>query len=453
MKKISNTIKVIGIALVIGLGVSVVSAFTDPTGVPPVNNVPAVINTGAADQTKTGGIFSEKFMISDLGFFKKMLLPGNESWMRIGDPTTTISTMANIPDGLGTIPLTVDLTGRSVQSKGSTDGQNAIAFISGSPASCPTAATTIINDKASAFEFTSSTPYNATGHADLIARQMQLTGGAPAADSVLASVDTNGNAVWAKLVVQGGVLKVVNNNGQTISPVTSDASCTPPSNSTYQWVTLWSGCKYFDDAAVGNGYMENPSSNICKDQNNATVANSLCPQPAPGPRQAASSLPLCSGPASCQAYQVKANCTFGSSAVYIPNGCTKTNSVAGTCATGNGQEIYNIECSSPQTEQGISSGAAAAGFGATHLNNQNPQQCTGANAPMTAWMCHTAGTAQWVTAESRGEDITCTGPYLPTGTFSEGDIVCAENRPGLSLCKTNGTPNSTCQPGDSVCPN
>ena len=442
-KNLTQFIKIAVVALVIGLGVSAASAWTAPgTGsvktAPIDGNVAASINLGDFDQIKKGGIIipvvNKKF-VSPLAFFKKTLLPGKDSAVYIGGSGTADPDFTTEFPTTPTAPLTINLAQRA-------DPTGAIQFKTAEL--CPVS-TKLVNTNTAAFEFWN---LDKNANADIIAKQIRLDGGKPGIGKILIAVDNKGRAVWAtpKLATNG---KDVIFDTHDDSPV-GLCNNINPSNLTYTWVTVWSGCKYLDD---GGGYMENPSSNICKDSNgNIAPDPSLCTQPVPGPRQAASSLPLCSAPASCQAYQLKANCTFGSSAVYIPNGCTKTTSVAGTCATGNAQEIYNIECSSPQTEQSISSGAAAAGFPSTHLNNQNPQQCSGP-APITAWYCHTAGVDQWVTAESRGQDIACTGPYLPTGTFTEGDIVCAQNKPGLSLCKENGSINSTCRPGDSVCPN
>lgn len=489
MKTLLNSIKIIAIATVLAVGVSYVYAFTSPNGsaptVNPDNNVPSIVDVGGPSfQTKVGSFTTESFfkagtnstpglpgwiiaangagapdnggVTSPWQFFQKEYLinkPGTFAQMKVGShiagrpnsPLPSVDKTKFDPKD-ASIPLTIDLIDRGTGNN-SDAGTQVMDLLAGDV--CNNATTVQTNTAGIQFWSTKNINPNtntAGDNADVIARGIQIGDSSAGAMKVLVATDTAGNAVWGTMRIANGQV-VVDYPGS--SDVAAGQMCEVAPVLTYRWVTLWSGCKYFDDTAVGNGYLENPSSNVCKDQNNNTVANSLCPQPAPGPRQAASSLPLCS----CQAYQLKANCNGGST-VYVPNGCTKiTLATNGTCASGNPQEIYNIECSSPQTEQSISSGAAAAGFGATHLNNQNPQQCTGANAPMTAWMCHTAGTAQWVTAESRGEDITCTGPYLPTGTFSEGDIVCAENRPGFSLCKTNGAPNSNCRPGDSICPN
>jgi hypothetical protein len=261
-KTFIESIKIIAVALVIGWGVSGVSAFTPGTF--PAGQVPAVINTSADNQTKVGGLLSEKFLVSDLGFFTKTLLPGKDSWLNIGSRLNVAPGAIN--NNGSTIPLTIDVTGRATVTKDGTEGQNAINFISGQT-SCSTA-TAFINDRASAFEFTSGS--TDTGHADLIARQLQLSGGSPQDGSVLAS-DANGNAVWAKLVVQGGVLKVINN--QTGFPVVADADCNPPAAP--HWDIVWGGCKtIYDGSATTNiqpGQTVEYGTATCKNSNNQIV--------------------------------------------------------------------------------------------------------------------------------------------------------------------------------------
>jgi len=296
---LTQYIKILGIALIIGLGVSAVSAFTNPGSTSPGVNVPDPVNTGIENQTKNGGILSEKYFLSELSFFTKMLLPGSDSWVNIGGPLNVAPTGIN--NGGSTIPLTIDLTNRATVSKNGTQGQNAANFITGE-SSCPTA-TTFINDHAPAFEFTSAS--NNTGHADLIARQIKLVGGSPQDNSVLAAVDSQGNAVWAHLVVQNGVLKVINN--QTGSPVVTDASCGVPQ--TYTWSTgAWGQCvpymtndwvDFYPSSSPAWGTMGqsctswiNTNSSgynggiqtrdvTCTDSNGNTVPDNLCTTPKP----------------------------------------------------------------------------------------------------------------------------------------------------------------------------
>lgn len=314
MKNLLNSIKILGILLIVGLGVSYVAAYT-PGGAFPAGQVPAVINTSAANQTKVGGLLSDKYMVADLGFFTKTLLPGSDSWMNIGG--TEPLTSSGISNDGSTIPLTFDLVGRSKTIKAGTQGQDAINFISGQ-AQCSTA-TAFINDRATAFEFTSGG--TDTGHADLIARQLQLSGGTPQDNSVLAAVDNQGNAVWAKLVVENGVLKVIDNKtglpipstGVT-SPVVTDADCTPPPLQpavTYAWSpVVWGACIPYNSGDWVDYTPVQPSgttwgslgqscsswinqtntlysggiqtgTTVCKDSNGNTVADSLCTTPKP----------------------------------------------------------------------------------------------------------------------------------------------------------------------------
>lgn len=217
---LQNIIKTLGFAALLVASVSVVHAFQSAT--PTATTINPPITTGSDDQTKTGGIFSEKLLVSKTSFFTQSFLPGNESWMRIGSAGGTNVDLGTALANQGTVPLTIDLTGRANRNSGTVNGQDAIDFISGA-GQCADK-TTFVNDKAAAFEFAGPT---ATGNADLIARQVQLTGGAPSANSVLAS-DANGNAVWAHLVVQNGTLKVINN--ATGNPVVDDANCLPPTN-------------------------------------------------------------------------------------------------------------------------------------------------------------------------------------------------------------------------------
>jgi hypothetical protein len=120
--------------------------------------------------------------------------------------------------------LTIDLKDRTKTTK-TVLGQNAINFISGQTQCAQS--TALINDRAPAFEFMSG-----TNHADLVARQLQLQGGTPRDNSVLAAVDDQGNAVWARLVIDSGTLKVIDNKtglpipstGVT-SPVVTNTNC------------------------------------------------------------------------------------------------------------------------------------------------------------------------------------------------------------------------------------
>ena len=56
MKNITQSLKLIILALALSIGISYVSAWTAPTATPPSSNVAAPINVGSTAQTKTGDI-------------------------------------------------------------------------------------------------------------------------------------------------------------------------------------------------------------------------------------------------------------------------------------------------------------------------------------------------------------------------------------------------------------
>jgi hypothetical protein len=60
MDNITQSFKVIAIALVLSVGISYVSAWTAPTATPPNSNVSAPINVGSTAQTKTGDLTVNK---------------------------------------------------------------------------------------------------------------------------------------------------------------------------------------------------------------------------------------------------------------------------------------------------------------------------------------------------------------------------------------------------------
>jgi hypothetical protein len=181
--------------------------------------VPDIITTDTTRKIKIGGIFSEKYLLSDLGFFKKMFLPGTDSWLMIGG-NNQISGGAITNPPTGRFPLTVDIAARPTTTTGGIVGKNAVLTLA-NPGMCN--AVGIVNAGASLFDFQST---GNNGNADIIARQLQLIDGSPKTNSVLAAVDIEGNAVWATLQVNNGVIEIVDN--QRNSPVVIASLCADP---------------------------------------------------------------------------------------------------------------------------------------------------------------------------------------------------------------------------------
>lgn len=123
--------------------------------------------------------------------------------------------------------MVIHLNNRAEKSEKNINGQDAVKFIS--PAGQCQPNIKIVNDRASAFELTSTK--NTGGNADILARQLKLTGGQPGNNKVLAAIDTNGNAVWATMTVENGAIVIKDSNGQLISagnsssPTSSDPLC------------------------------------------------------------------------------------------------------------------------------------------------------------------------------------------------------------------------------------
>jgi hypothetical protein len=202
------------VAATLIVSVSYVSAYS------PDIVVPNIFKTDTTQQTKTGGLMSEMFLATDLGFFTKALFPGKDSWLNIGGETPTFNTGGqniSVTSAGGTIPLVAHINGRNTKTQSGINGIDATRFIVNGQ--CGPVG--IVNDRASSFDFISTT--NGGGYADLIAGQLSLSGGAPSNNSVLAAVDNNGNAVWAKLIIQNGQVVVIEN--ETGSPVESDSIC------------------------------------------------------------------------------------------------------------------------------------------------------------------------------------------------------------------------------------
>lgn len=204
MKTFLNSIRILSVAAVLAVGVSYVFAFTEPSTNPP-SNTATPIHTGSVVQEKKGGIWSKKVVASPISIFKKSIfLPGNKSALRIGsndnatgNQTFTKGSAGAITQDLNTalfgeddtVPLVIDLYSRP-------QPQDAIEFKT--DLACPIV-TRFTNNKAAAFEFKKEDG----SRANIIARQVKLTGGDPDTNDVLVG-DASGNARWAKASVVNG---------------------------------------------------------------------------------------------------------------------------------------------------------------------------------------------------------------------------------------------------------
>jgi hypothetical protein len=223
---ILNSLKIIGIAAVLSVGVSYVYAFTQPSVAPgtAASNIATPIHTGENLQEKKGGIWSKKVIASPISIFKKgIFFPGKNSSLRIGsDDSAGSETFIKGSAGAvsqslntaifgddNTVPLVIDLHGRTAP-------QDAIAF--NTTASC-SVVTRFTNDKAAAFEFKKGE----NSKANIIARQVKLTSGNPDTNDVLLG-DAQGNARWAKATVVNGVVQFTTGS----SPVIIGQTCTVP---------------------------------------------------------------------------------------------------------------------------------------------------------------------------------------------------------------------------------
>ena len=270
MKTFLNSIKIIGIAAVLAVGVSYVSAFTSPNGtvptVNPDNNVPAPINIGALVQTKIGSLTTESFFkagnnitpgttgwiiaanaagVTDNGgitslwqFFQKEYLPGTKSQMKIGSPIpgrtnnplpSVDKTNFNPRDT--SIPLTIDLIDRG-SSNNSDAGTQVMDLLAGDV--CNSATTVQTNTAGIQFWSTLN-----GGNADVIARGIQIGDSSAGAMKVLVATDTSGNAVWGTMRIANGQVVVDYPGssdvatGQACGVVTSVQGCTNPSATNY----------------------------------------------------------------------------------------------------------------------------------------------------------------------------------------------------------------------------
>lgn len=288
-----NSIKITALALIIGLGVSAVSAWTAPTVNPPATGtvkspsndtakpVSAAINITAFEQIKRGGITiptALKSLVSPLSFFKKGLLPNVDTSVYIGGESFADPSFASSFPGNRDVPMTINLTGRAKIN-------DAILFKT--DVACPLP-TKIINSSASAFEFWNTAKGE---NADLLANGIRLDGGNPAAGKILISVDGDGRAVWA-------TPKLAANGTDIIFDTYSDSPVgicgTPDPLITYHWEITWKGCRYVDDSTNPIRNAEDANA-TCRNSNNQRVNESYCASlPAPVlTRTASNSLPMC----------------------------------------------------------------------------------------------------------------------------------------------------------------
>ena len=276
MKTFLNSIKIIGIAAVLAVGVSYVSAFTS-NGAPtpagnPTNNVPSPVNIGSLLQTKIGSFTTESFLkagtnttpgtpgwiiaanaagSADNGgtaslwqFFQKEYLPGIKSQMKVGSPNpgrtatplpSVDKTKFNPKDA--SIPLTIDLIDRGA-SNNSEAGTQVMDLLAGDV--CNNATTVQTNTAGIQFWSTKNINPNtntAGDNADVIARGIQIGDSSAGAMKVLVATDTSGNAVW-------GTMRIANGQVVVDYPGSSDVAagqacgvaqsiCTDPTASNY----------------------------------------------------------------------------------------------------------------------------------------------------------------------------------------------------------------------------
>lgn len=235
-----NIFKIVGLTVVLAVSVSVASAWVTPTAPATLGNAIASINTGLFSQAKLGGLTSEQFLVagsvmppglpspgigmalastmvvSQRGLFTdQLLVPGVASGIKIGGSPDGFNTPL-FDKGTYTTPLTIDLNGRSSGS-GAREGIE----LRSNDNMCKNNVTVLTNTAAHRFVST----INPGGNADVIARQVRLSGGNPSAGKILIATNRDGDAVWAR--------PQLNSNGTitfntSTSPVTSGQLCTTP---------------------------------------------------------------------------------------------------------------------------------------------------------------------------------------------------------------------------------
>ncbi len=138
MRSTINSLKLIALALVLGLGVNYALAWTGPTSAPPRDNTAAPINVSATAQVKNGGLSVNAFSAFLNAYFAGNVGIGTRAPTQKLDVVGTIKTTGlQIPTGAGAGKvLTSDATGLASWQTGGGGGfgQNNCRWLE--PAAC-----------------------------------------------------------------------------------------------------------------------------------------------------------------------------------------------------------------------------------------------------------------------------------------------------------------------------
>ncbi len=192
------------------------AAWEAPSSSFPNGNASAPVHTGDFEQRKSGGFWSkylhagtsittsslskiingtfgflagDKTVLAPTGIFKQVFLPGKNSHLRVGttQEDNIGSALYNAASDSNRAPAVIDLQKRS-----GSHSVDAVALLKNTNV-CTTDLAIVTNTPAIHFWSDKN-----GASADLIARQIRLSGGNPTSGSVLVSVDSQGNAVWGK---------------------------------------------------------------------------------------------------------------------------------------------------------------------------------------------------------------------------------------------------------------
>ena len=256
---LSQSLKIIAVALIIGWGVSAVSAWTSPTVNPPASGavkaptgdtakgVSASVNMTDFGQIKMGGFIIsgiDKYFVSPISFFKKVLLPDQDTSVYIGGTDTADPSFATQFPGDRSVPLTINMSGRSTTT--------AIKYVADTN-SC--AGPTKISTDSSAFQFWNNAKNDTT---DVLAKGIRLTGGNPASGKILIAVDDNGRAVWATPRLAGNGIDILFDTSE--SPV---GSCNPVIPVQVLGCTDKTAPNYNPNATKDDGSCTTPKVDLC----------------------------------------------------------------------------------------------------------------------------------------------------------------------------------------------